>query len=309
VTRGQHALTPGRSRSVTEEIKLEGKVKADKYDKQIRRATVELALLAIAVVLIWLSFGYFSRERATHFLGGTYGDSFGVLTALFTGLAVAGLWYTLRLQRIELAATRDVLGDQSQSLRTQVLEGTFFQLLRRFSEVQEGVRYGNVMPGRESIRNYYEQFRGWAKDTLQKNGITAGDARGRDSVLATFSLFLKDRQAELHQYFRVIYHLFKFIRDSGLDEDAKARYANLARAQLSSYELCLLFYNGAVGEGKEGMKPLIEQFGLLKHLDASLLIDEKHRTEWGLYDGRAFMSYEDRKNTKVATATGRTPAS
>ncbi len=42
-----------------EEIKLEGKVKADKYDKQIRRATVELALLAIAVVLIWLSFGYF----------------------------------------------------------------------------------------------------------------------------------------------------------------------------------------------------------------------------------------------------------
>jgi hypothetical protein len=57
------------------------------------------------------------------------------------------------------------------------------------------------------------------------------------------------------------------------------------------------------------MKPLIEQFGLLKHLDASLLIDEKHRTEWGLYDGRAFMSYEDRKNTKVATATGRTPAS
>jgi hypothetical protein len=206
-----------------EEIKLEGKVKADKYDKQIRRATVELALLAIAVVLIWLSFGYFSRERATHFLGGTYGDSFGVLTALFTGLAVAGLWYTLRLQRIELAATRDVLGDQSQSLRTQVLEGTFFQLLRRFSEVQEGVRYGNVMPGRESIRNYYEQFRGWAKDALQKNGITAGDARGRDSVLATFSLFLKDRQAELHQYFRVIYHLFKFIRDSGLDEDAKAR--------------------------------------------------------------------------------------
>ena len=60
---------------------------------------------------------------------------------------------------------------------------------------------------------------------------------------------------------------------------------SLVRAQLSAYELALLFYNGLSKYG-EGFKPWIEEFGLLEHLDKDhLLLDPTHKV---LYDKKAF---------------------
>jgi hypothetical protein len=35
----------------------------------------------------------------------------------------------------------------------------------------------------------------------------------------------------------------------------------------------MIFYNGLWGEGREGFRPLIERYGLLKHLKDSVLRD------------------------------------
>jgi hypothetical protein len=60
-------------------------------------------------------------------------------------------------------------------------------------------------------------------------------------------------------------------------EDAvfKQRYARLARAQLSKYELLFLLYNCLTEYGK-GFKPLVEEFGLLEHLDRKSLLHPSH---------------------------------
>lgn len=66
---------------------------------------------------------------------GVFGDAFGFVTCMFTGLAFAGLVLTMRLQRAELAATNLALGDQKETnaklidqARIQRLEDRFFTL-------------------------------------------------------------------------------------------------------------------------------------------------------------------------------------
>ena len=56
----------------------------------------------------------------------------------------------------------------------------------------------------------------------------------------------------------------------GLDEPEKEReyYAHLLRAQLSNYELLMLFYNGLLGENPQTIKTLIEKYAMFNNLRA-----------------------------------------
>ena len=63
------------------------------------------------------------------------------------------------------------------------------------------------------------------------------------------------------------------MRDSDIDD--KQFYAQLVRAQLSSQEQLLLFYNCLHPVG-ENFKPLIEEFEMLEHLPKDRLLDEAH---------------------------------
>lgn len=79
---------------------------------------------------------------------GVFGDSFGVITSLFSGLAFVGIILTillqrdeLQLQRKELAFTREELKGQklqleaqNTTLKKQNFESTFFQLLLLHNE-------------------------------------------------------------------------------------------------------------------------------------------------------------------------------
>lgn len=87
---------------------------------------------------------------------GTFGDQFGAVNALFSGLAFAGLIYTiilqrrdlelqrhdLAIQRQELQLTRKEMEEQTaefekqnETLKIQRFENTFFNMLSQFQEV------------------------------------------------------------------------------------------------------------------------------------------------------------------------------
>ena len=98
----------------------------------------------------------------------------------------------------------------------------------------------------------------------------------------------------LGPYFRTLYHVFKFVDgQASLDEQEKVDYANIARAQLSRFEIALLFYNCLTPFGG-GFKPLIEKYGILKHVNDADLANLAHRTDPTLYRPTAFMSQERR---------------
>ncbi len=86
-----------------------------------------LPALIISIILINVGFGY-----AVHYFipewqnSGVFGDTFGAINSLFSGLAFAGLLYTiflqsreLKLQREELALTRAQLTSSAKSQEEQ----------------------------------------------------------------------------------------------------------------------------------------------------------------------------------------------
>lgn len=79
---------------------------------------LRLTMGAVAITWLGISFGVYLvmpgwTER------GQFGDMFGAVNALFSGLAFAGLLYTIVLQQKQLSMQRDELGLQRDELRMQ----------------------------------------------------------------------------------------------------------------------------------------------------------------------------------------------
>ena len=86
--------------------------------------------------------------------------------------------------------------------------------------------------------------------------------------------FYDKHQADVGHYFRNLYHIFKFVKYSNVG-DPKF-YTDLIRAQLSSDELLLLFYNCLSKYGRTKFKPWIEEYALLHTMPVDQLIDTEH---------------------------------
>jgi hypothetical protein len=250
-------------------------------------------LLTLSVVSVY--FHYFSGEvLLEHDKWGQFGDYLGgILNPIFGFLGFIALLLTLKLQRQELKLSTEELAKsakalelQNKSIAQQNFENTFFQLLRRHGELVSETNFDNKT-GRRVFQNLFRKL-----SVIYYDNELIKDTNER--AITSYQVLFSDYHYLLAHYFRVLYHVFKFIDTSQLSEVDKSSYANMARAQISSYELCLMFYNGTYGEGKGGFKPLIEKYGLLKHLDQNLLLTPKHKENRSFYEKTAFLSHADR---------------
>lgn len=252
--------------------------------------------LWVAIAAVWALSGYLLASNEQR---GTFGDMFGAVNALFTGLAFATLIYTtwmqreeLALQREELAATRDELQGQKEQLRQQSatfalqqFENTFFSLLRTHGEIVNAMDLVNEN-GR--LTKSRDCFRVWHKRLSGLHAAHAVYPPGPEQTLVTvqgiYGRFYKAHQAEIGHYFRHLYHIIKFVKLSPVAN--KKQYTSLVRAQLSSYEHVLLFYNCLSDMGYEKFKPLVEEFALLENMPQDLLLSPS--THWPLYSPSAY---------------------
>ena len=230
---------------------------------------------------------------------GAYGDTYGPVTALFTGLAFAFLTFTVYLQHEELGLQRKelehavaALEEQSTTMGLQRFENTFFQLMRVHTEAVSALsmRVGTTAQkeeGRRCLwrkrRDLEDELEGFHVDELEIDmrleGYRRWIANGCEKVL-------HNRRSEPHlgHYFRQLYHIIKFVDESELEDQAKCEYANLAKAQLDNDELMLLAYSGLSAHGKN-FKPLIEKYSLLANLAPGSLLHKEHSD---LYSRSAF---------------------
>lgn len=100
-----------------------------------RQARYWPGLLALAVVILWVLCGivlYRLPER------GTFGDMFGTVNALFSGLAFVGVIYAIYLQRNELELQREELRSTRLELaRSAVAQENSEEALRRQVQAAE----------------------------------------------------------------------------------------------------------------------------------------------------------------------------
>jgi len=236
----------------------------------------------LAIILIWVGSAALLmrmfhgwQERAA------VGDMFGAVGALFSGLALVGLVMTLylqldqlKVQSSQLKAQAQEINDTREEIKRERFENTFFQLLKLHSETLESVDITNgdkVSRGRDSFYAMYnELFR-----TFKEARRTGGARDGPELIGRVYSDFYRKHQVDLGQYFDSLYRLIKFVCASTVED--KAFYLDVIRAQLSTYEQLLLFYNCLIDQGRERLKTLVEGNGLLKDLALDKLLAEEHR--------------------------------
>ncbi|MFH4667138.1 putative phage abortive infection protein [Vibrio cidicii] len=231
-----------------------------------------LATTALVTALVFY-FAHFSGELSNNQEDwGTFGDFLGgTLNPLLSFLGLIALLLTIVLQNRELEATREelarsaeaqinsevALSQQSEILEQQRFEATFFQLVNLHNEIVKGmqVRHRHVdIEGRECFAVLYNQ-----KYALS-NGSTLNEL---------YEDFYQNYRSDIGHYFRHVYQIINFIDTSTIEN--KKQYSNFIRAQLSDYELLLLFINGLSIHGKDKMKPLIEKYELFEHLSINLI--------------------------------------
>lgn len=226
---------------------------------------------------------------------GQVGDLFGGISALFSALAFAGVAIAAYMQRQEL----DLAHEQHTR---QTFEPLFFQLLTLHKSISEGVRLQvNAdwpWPDSPFDRKIADASKALRAEILRHwiSVVAAQEDERRRLLLVSFDDLYARNEDELGPYFRSLYHIFKLVHESGLSKKDRIKYANIARALLGTEALFLLLVNCVSQRGKEFL-PLVEEYGLLKHLrlqDDGNPSLESFVVEW-FYKPTATMAAESRE--------------
>lgn len=218
------------------------------------------------IFLIFISYfyilGFDVKEVINSEVGkkGTFGDSFGFLTALFSALAFGALVITLWQQQEELELTREELKksanallEQSKNLQQQNFENTFFNMLNLHNDIaDEASKYLN-------IKHLYS----YTQDSM--GGLVRKKQNGVEKLsLDAYLKFYEFNATKIGHYFRNIYQILKFIKYSKVSN--QKFYTNILRAQFSTTELNFLFFHCLSNYGKEKFKPLLEEYEFFEPL-------------------------------------------
>lgn len=269
-------------------------------------ATIVVFVICTAyIILMYCIFPSDSEKR------GQFGDMFGFIGALFSGLAFAGLIVTmlqqredlqnqkdeikiqrqdleaqteaLKLQKEEIAQANKELKEQNKTIMLQRFENTFFSMLELQQTIVNELRYELVnveYKGRNVLSVIYKQIKNKA---YVDNRLTLEDSI--EKYLQCYYTYVFN--GILDHYFRYLYRIIKLVDESQcLTNVEKYNYLCLLRAQLSKDELLMLFYNGLSDYGNEKFKPLIEKYALFKNIRSEFLLRHNHYELYasGAYD-------------------------
>lgn len=248
------------------------------------KSSIAVLLLVMAIVGSWLNYPelvqqVFGNNVNSNESRALFGDSYGSLNTLFSGLAFAGIIVSIFLQSQELRSTRAEIKAQknefqlqTKAMNKQVFETTFFQLLLLHNEIIQALNIERGFGSSKSQVHGRDVFSTLYQERFINGAFVHEFARSHKGEESLYSDDINGHYLKFHKlyghmvghYFRNIYQILKYI-DSSTVEDKKF-YSNLLRAQLSDYELGLLFYNCLSDLGNEKFKPLIEEFEFFEHL-------------------------------------------
>lgn len=227
--------------------------------------------IVIASGLGWNPFGFewnFSNP-------GAFGDAFGPLNSLMAALAATAALLAYQSQARELRRVEEQAESEKNARDKRDFEQTFFNLLTLFretvNEIDVNDRYNqNPVSGRDALKRILEEYIG---------SPTGNDKSDRDAFSNSYRKFRDD----LAHYFRLFYHILKYVENSNLKD--KKLYTRLLRATLSDAEITLIALNCMHGGGKAKLKPLVEKFSMLHN------ISNHNFTHWRMskyFDKEAF---------------------
>ncbi len=289
-----------------------------KIENQIKWATwlaIAFIIVIPAVYVVWF-YGVNEFQVSTDSaIWGTFGDFVGgILNPLIAILAFYWLTQSVLIQKTELSETQKVLKETEKAQREQAItqekkrfEDTFFSLLSQLNAVFDGLN---------TITTSHTPVGGTrtVPSTIKRLHSAVIFI---DTSINTKKLIMKKHSADMGHYFRVIYHLLKFILqnsqqfgktltfDVAIQNKLTATekfYSNIIRSFLNTEIVQLLAINCLANDTEDDFykyRLLIERYSMLEHLyiDSESMIeiyDEYNATAFGTNPN--FLAYQQAKN-------------
>lgn len=197
---------------------------------------------------------------------GTFGDFFGgVFNPILAFFTVAGLALTVVMQRAGFSEAR-----------TRAFETTFFNMLDLHTKVVQDLHFNPAIIERNEDLARTVALAGLpepkAPDPVSGRSVfsavlSAINRYNDADKLRVYEWFQKNHNDILGHYFRNLYQILRLVKKFERELEDPAIYTAIVRAQLSTYELQLLFYN-CLGEMVDSgaFRDLVKRYKLLEHL-------------------------------------------
>ena len=205
----------------------------------------------IVLYLVW-PISEFSISKA-----GALGDSFGVTSSFFSGLAFAGIILTIFLQRQELTESREIF-------RIQRFEGSFYRLLDLYRKNLEDIRIfdhsSNITyKGIDALSYTCKEL----NKTMQKYARFLEVEDGR--IIYEVQLFI-EVQKLLHKqarYLGTLQSILELIERDLPDESERVPYWDIIARQITSNEARYIFYSCLVSEESDELPKLMHRSSMI----------------------------------------------
>ena len=242
-----------------------------------------MIVLLLIVTGVWGLSWYFLKDTDDR---GTFGDMFGAVNALFSGLAFAGVIYAIFLQRNELSLQRTELeltrGElkgqkeqmvaQNKNIEFQNFENTYFNLLKVYNttvnslELEIGIDESLVIKGKDCFSNFFHTYRQqqWIMESDQP------DLTDSERIRKSFTELYNRPQSDIEHYFRIVSRILKFVETKNYAN--KRFYIETLWDQLSNKEIALIFYDSLCSRSET--KEIIEKYSLLKNVTNEIFVNE-----------------------------------
>lgn len=246
--------------------------------------------LSVFFIIAVLGLTYMIQNSNSYNERGTFGDMFGFANALFTGLSFIGLIGTILLQRKDLNIQREELREQTNLVHKQNFESSFFQLLSMFNSIVNNmtiVSMESTYYGRHVFSAMINTFNsmlirkaGKGQDMNMDQLLELIKKLHKEDVIKEYDDFYESYKEYLGHYFASFYHIINYIHiTKNIDKNF---YISIARSQLSSFELILLFYYGVSTVGKKKTFTLLIKYDVLQGVDYNLMYNNSPKSEYDL---------------------------
>jgi hypothetical protein len=270
----------------------------------MRRFSLDLETLWMCLKFVWvipllgiiLVFGADIKFNEL----GPFGDFIaGTTVPLLTLVSFLAIVVTLRMQKEqlemqrqelqnsieEMRATRREFEEQNKTMAIQRFETTFFNMVNLHNEIVKSMvvneGYGEI-GGRKVFSALCRVLSDEYSLLLHTHRFNGKPEIER--IRMAYNEFFESRESILGHYFRNLYRIVKFVDEfDRLSFKEKKTYIGIIKAQLSSDELVLLFYNSLSTQGTKFL-PLIRKYNLLDNLNQQSLILASHYKVFQEYD-------------------------
>jgi hypothetical protein len=274
-------------------------------------------LLKIIVILWLLSWivSYLLFRGDAWVTRGQFGDSFGAINALFSGLGFGGIIYTimlqanqlklqrneleltrnaldltreeLQLQREELRETRKEFEQQNTTIARQRFETSFYNLINLHQQVISNLKYQvsnkDLITGRDFFKEVVTQL----KANLESMRY---DEERYNEFSNIYNRALEPFVTHLNLYFGSLHNILYLIRTDGTATTHEAFYVRVITAGITEEELTIIIYHLAFAYDFDpianNLREMEDQFAFFKTF-AYLLIPDEPSFHDGVWD-RAF---------------------